>query len=276
MDRRVADPRPSLATSSALTTVRSGPDRNRELASLAGQYKSYVVLLPRLMPSAWLTILSWAALSMGVVCAAAIAIDIFGRGYRQQMPVMDAVWPVTALYLGPLAWWSYRRWGRANSPRYRERTGSEPDYGDEASVLIGVSHCGAGCTLGDIIGAWVVFAAGWELLGLALPVEYIADFLLAFVLGIAFQYFSIAPARGLGLRDGVLAALKADTLSLISFEVGLFGWMAVMQLVMFDAPHLRPDHAAYWMLMQVGMIVGFLTAVPANAWLIRRGIKEAM
>jgi hypothetical protein len=28
--------------------------------------------------------------------------------------------------------------------------------------------------------------------------------------------------------------------------------------------------------MQVGMALGFLTAYPVNAWLIRRGIKEAM
>lgn len=189
---------------------------------------------------------------------------------------MEAVWPVTALYFGPFAWLGYRRWGRLGSPRYREQTDDRPDYGEAVSVGVGVSHCGAGCTLGDIVGAWLVLAAGWELLGLALPAEYIADFSLAFALGIAFQYFSIAPMRGLGLRDGIVAALKADTLSLIAFEVGLFGWMAVMQLVLFAGPHLQPDHAAYWLLMQVGMALGFATAYPVNVWLIRRGIKAAM
>jgi hypothetical protein len=52
--------------------------------------------------------------------------------------------------------------------------------------------------------------------------------------------------------------------------------MAVMQLVLFPDPHLTPDHAAYWFLMQIGMAIGFATSVPANVWLIRRGIKEAM
>lgn len=112
--------------------------------------------------------------------------------------------------------------------------------------------------------------------GHALPAEYIADFTLAFALGIVFQYYSIAPMRDLGVRDGIKAALKADTLSLIAFEVGLFGWMAIMQLVLFTDPHLKPDRAAYWFLMQVGMVIGFATAYPANVWLIRRGIKEAM
>jgi hypothetical protein len=228
------------------------------------------------MPPTWLTIVAWVALSVAFVTAGVILYDIYGRGYRQKMGVMEAVWPVTALYLGPFAWLGYRRWGRLSSPRYQQETSAEPGYGEPVSVAIGVSHCGAGCTLGDIIGAWLVLIIGWQLLGLALPAEYIDDFCLAFALGIAFQYFAIAPMRGLGVRDGIIAALKADTLSLTAFEIGLFGWMAVMQLVLFTDPHLTPDHAAYWLLMQIGMILGFATAYPVNVWLIRRGIKEAM
>ena len=228
------------------------------------------------MPPTWLTIIAWISLALAFATAGLIIYDLFGRGYRQQMAVMNAVWPVTALYFGPLAWWGYRRWGRLNSPSYQRETGMTPQYGDSVSVGIGVSHCGAGCTLGDIAGAWIVFATSWQLLGLALPAEYVADFSLAFALGIAFQYFAIAPMRGLGLRDGIIAALKADTLSLTAFEIGLFGWMATMQFVLFTAPHLKPDHAAYWFLMQIGMILGFLSAYPVNVWLIRRGIKAAM
>lgn len=228
------------------------------------------------MPPVWLTILGWVSLAFAFLNAGVIVYDIYGRGYRQKMAVMEAVWPITALYFGPLAWWGYRRWGRLNSQVHQRRSAAEPQYGEPVSVGIGVSHCGAGCTLGDIIGAWIVFAVSWKLLGLALPAEYIADFSLAFALGIAFQYFSIAPMRELGLREGILAALKADTLSLTAFEVGLFGWMAIIQLVLFTAPHLEPDHAAYWLLMQMGMILGFATAYPINVWLIRRGVKEAM
>ncbi len=228
------------------------------------------------MPPGWLTALAWASLALAFATAGLILHDIYGNRHRQRMGVMEAVWAVTALYFGPLAWPAYRRWGRVNSPLYQRETGTEPDYGEAISVGVGVSHCGAGCTLGDVLGAWLVLAFGWELVGLALPVEYIADFTLAFTLGIAFQYFAIAPMRGLGLGEGLRAALKADALSLIAFEIGLFGWMAFMQLVLFTDPHLKPDHAAYWLLMQLGMILGFATAYPVNVWLIRRGIKEAM
>lgn len=82
--------------------------------------------------------------------------------------------------------------------------------------------------------------------------------------------------RGLGVREGIKAAAKADILSLTAFEVGLFGWMALMAFVFYPDPHLHPSSPVYWFLMQIGMIIGFGTAWPANVWLIRRGIKEAM
>ena len=91
-----------------------------------------------------------------------------------------------------------------------------------------------------------------------------------------FQYFAIAPMRGLSFRKGIVAAAKADLLSLTAFEVGLFGWMALMAFVFFPDPHLTPNSPVYWFLMQIGMVVGFVTSWPANVWLIRHGIKEAM
>lgn len=228
------------------------------------------------MVPTWLTILSWAFLALALASAAAITADIFVLGYRQHMKVMEAVWPVTALYFGPLALAAYRRWGRPMSHRAMKESGDSPKKPFWASVAVGATHCGAGCTLGDLVAEWVVFAAGLQLLGFALPVEYPFDYVLALGLGIVFQYFAIAPMRGLALGEGLKVAAKADFLSLSAFEVGLFGWMAVMQLVLFSGPHLTTDHAAFWFLMQVGMVVGFFTTYPMNWWLIRRGVKEAM
>ena len=83
--------------------------------------------------------------------------------------------------------------------------------------------------------------------------------------------------RGLSLRKGLIEAVKADVASLTAFEVGLFGWMALMTFVFFPGSHhLRPDSPVYWFLMQIGMIAGLFTAWPVNAWLIRAGVKEAM
>jgi hypothetical protein len=50
-----------------------------------------------------------------------------------------------------------------------------------------------------------------------------------------------------------------------------------MAFVLFPAPHnLTPSSAAFWFLMQIGMIIGYFTSWPANVWLVKRGIKMPM
>jgi hypothetical protein len=230
------------------------------------------------MPPHRLVVLSWVALAAAFASAAWIVFDVYGRGHRQRMPVMEAVWPVTALYAGPLAVWAYDRFGRPMSSRWRDeqRMAQPPEKPGWATSGVGVAHCGAGCTLGDVVAEFAVFGLGVTVAGTALWAEFVGDYVLAVLLGLVFQYFAIAPMRGLGFRAGIVAAAKADILSLTAFEVGLFGWMALMHFVLFPEPHLHPDSPVYWFLMQIGMLLGFLTAWPANVWLIRRGIKEAM
>lgn len=230
------------------------------------------------MPPTWLVAVAWTAIAVAFVSAIAVVADIYLRGYRLKMAVMEAVWPVTALYFGPLAVWAYWQFGRPTSARWLQEhgRGEPPEKPRWATIATGVSHCGAGCTLGDIAAEFAVFGLGLTVAGTALPFEYVGDYVLAIALGLVFQYFAIAPMRGLGFRDGMKAAAKADILSLTAFEVGLFGWMALMVFVFFPDPHLHPTSPVYWFLMQIGMVVGFATAWPANVWLIRRGIKEAM
>ena len=230
---------------------------------------------------AWLHPLALAALGLGLLCAAAIAVDLVRR--PQRMAVMNPVWPINALYLGPVALWAYWAMGReqpaaAHGQHHHGQhrmDGGAREPPTWRQVFKGTMHCGAGCTLGDILAETAVFLGGFTLFGSAFGAELAGDFALAYLLGLAFQYFAIVPMRGLPPGKGIVEAAKADTLSLLAFEVGLFGWMALMRFVLFDPP-LRPDRASYWFMMQVGMAIGFLTSYPVNAWLIRRGIKEAM
>lgn len=229
------------------------------------------------MPPVWLVVLSWCALGVGIASAVWILYDIYARRHRQQMRVMEAVWPITALYFGPVAAWGYYRFGRPTSPRWRhQHQGNAPAGPRWAGTAVDVSHCGAGCTLGDIIAEFIIFGLGVTIAGQTLFAMFIGDYLAAIVLGIIFQYFAIAPMRGLGVAEGLKEAAKADVLSLTAFEVGLFGWMALMYYVFFPGPHLEPVSPVFWFLMQLGMILGFVTAWPANVWLIHRRIKEPM
>ncbi|WP_378756563.1 DUF4396 domain-containing protein [Microbispora bryophytorum] len=219
---------------------------------------------------------SWIAVAVAAASAVWILVDIYARGHRQRMGIMEAVWPISALYFGPVAVWGYRAWGRPMSDRWQKEHGDPPERPFWTKVAVGVSHCGAGCTVGDIIAETAIFLFGVEIAGRALWAEYAGDYILALALGVVFQYFALAPMRGLGPGRGLVEALKADFLSLTAFEVGLFGWMALMSFVFLPGSPLHPGSPVYWFLMQIGMVIGFFTAWPMNIWLIRRGIKEAM
>ncbi len=226
------------------------------------------------MAPTWLTVIAWVYIGICFICAGAIAYDILIAGRRQPMAVMNWVFPITALYFGPFALALYWRWARVPAARAAPPGPARPGW---ASMAIEVSHCGSGCTVGDLISEWVIYALALTIAGRTLFAEYLGDYVLAVAFGIVFQFFAIAPMRGLGVRDGLKAAAKADVISLTFFEIGLFGWMAVMAFVFFPAPNdLMPNSIAFWFLMQLGMIIGYFTSWPANVWLVRRGIKVPM
>jgi len=54
----------------------------------------------------WLGTLASASLAVAGLCAVLISVDI-AASRRQKMRVMNLVWPLTALYGGPLALWAY-------------------------------------------------------------------------------------------------------------------------------------------------------------------------
>ena len=106
------------------------------------------------------------------------------------MPVMNAVWPYCTLGRSAcLA--SLLADGRQGDDRSRLH---KPFW---QSVVVGDTHCGAGCTVGDFIGEWVVFGTGFSIAGSVLWADYAMDFVFAYALGILFQYYAIAPMRGI-------------------------------------------------------------------------------
>lgn len=260
---------------------------------------------------AWLHLLSSVSLVLAVACAALIVLDEIAR--PQAMWIMNLVWPLTALF-GSVLWLAfYAAWGRGAVRDSAVHSGERPDEkqgGSHAamhgkprprshhqtdgaktpfavSVAKGSSHCGAGCTLGDIIVEWSVFA----LPGIAVAFGYgslfaektfavwIPDYIVAFLIGIVFQYFTIAPMRDLSVGDGIRAAVKADFASITAWQVGMYGAMAAIQFLWFQPRygHVAPvDSAEFWFAMQLAMLAGFVTSYPVNWALIRMGLKEAM
>lgn len=103
-----------------------------------------------------------------------------------------------------------------------------------ATVFVGVSHCGAGCVLGDLVGEWLIYGTGAMIRGHDIWPCLLVDYAFALLFGIFFQYFSIAPMSGEYGPKTLVRAAKADILSLTAFEIGLFGWMIIYQVGIWD------------------------------------------
>lgn len=244
----------------------------------------------------WLHILAWAYLSLCFLCGAIMILDEISR--PQKMMIMNFVWPITALYGGPVALWGYfksaPKMTRQHMQKMKQEVKAELEQEKQAGVLrmrarsqqksepareqiaVAVSHCGAGCTLGDISAEWWVFLMGLKFTGGDFPTRILMDFLLAWTFGVIFQYATIVPMRGESLGKGIITAMRADTLSIVAFQMGLFGWMALTYYVIFPGPHLHPTEAVFWFMMQVGMILGYFTSYPVNIFLLKSGWKEKM
>jgi hypothetical protein len=217
-----------------------------------------------------LEILSWLSIGLGLATALVIALD--ERKHPQSMRIMNIVWPVTGLYFPLIGIWFYRSMGRTMAVDAPKAKGQHAHW---QSIFLSATHCGAGCVIGDILGAPLVYRFRLTLLGSTLLADYAAEFIFAYILGIAFQYVPIRSMQQVPPAQAIWDAVRADTLSLIAFEVGMFGWMAFARYVLLPEP-VAPNSVVFWFMMQIGMIFGFLTTYPANWLLVKWGIKSGM
>jgi Domain of unknown function (DUF4396) len=230
------------------------------------------------MPLGWLHGFSIASVALGFLCAALIAVHEARQ--PQKMWVMNVVWPMTALYGSLLALWAYFAVGIPMADeagnQSQQMNGSPENAPTWSQITVSDTHCGAGCALGDIVGESWVFAAGWTLWGEKLYADYVVTLVLAWMFGIAFQYFNIKPMMQLTPWQALAKSIQADTLSIVFFQIGMYGWMAISYFVFFPHPHLQPNSTTFWFMMQIGMLLGFAASYPVNRWLLQSGIKHAM
>jgi hypothetical protein len=235
------------------------------------------------MIPAWLHIVAVTSLGLGAASAIAIAVDVMRR--PQAMGIMNLVWPLAATFGGLAIVAFYLACGRAAVGGRQAQRGPSPPMA--VSVAKGALHCGAGCALGDAVAEVLLFwfpgIATWFGLGSIFHTETFAawglDYVLALTFGIGFQYFAIAPMRGLHLAEGLVAAAKADVLSLTAWQIGMYGVMALGLFILlpaFGSSTTAPTSPEFWFLMQLAMIGGFASSYPVNWWLVRSGVKEAM
>lgn len=249
----------------------------------------------------------------GIASAAVIAVDL--RQCRQPMRIMNSVWILTGLWASFFGLWAYYAFGRMKRctlDEKQEHTGgmdgmksgememsgmempgmktdgmksggmdmsgmAMPPRSRWQSVVLSTLHCGAGCTLADLVGEWFLYFVPVAIGGSLIAGSWVIDYILALGFGIGFQYAAI---RGMEPKvprgEIVRRAAKADILSLTAWQAGMYGWMAVVIFALNDGSALPRTSFQFWFMMQVAMACGFLVALPVNIGLIRAGIKKGM
>jgi Domain of unknown function (DUF4396) len=106
--------------------------------------------------------------------------------------------------------------------------------------------------------------------------QSIVEFAFAYAFGIAFQYFPIRTMRRVAPAEALLDAIKADTLSLTAFQIGMYVWMAIPYFLLFQPHPPEISSPVFWFMMQIGVVLGFITTYPANWLLVKWRLKSGL
>lgn len=221
----------------------------------------------------------------GFVCTLIMLVDIFPHR-RQSMKIMEAVWPLTGLWAswaGLIAYWKLGRSSKKKPMMHmqdmnmQEFSMHKPHPLHWQSIALSTLHCGAGCTLADLLGetftSFVPIAIGSSLLA----GQWVLDYILALIIGIYFQYAAIRPMeQQLSGWQTIGKAFKIDFFSLTAWQIGMYGWMSILIFVIRSGHPLPHNSWEFWFMMQIAMCFGFLTSYPANYILMKLGIKKGM
>ena len=222
-------------------------------------------------------------LFIGLISTIIITIDLF-RHPQKEMPIMNLVWPINGLWAGVFGLWAYFTIGKYRKMNMEMDMNMDMNMDMDMSsnkyskfwqgVVADTLHCGAGCTLADLIGSWIFFFFPFSIFQNLTFGEWTLEYILALITGVTFQYAAISPMmKEKGIKIW-LTALKIDFLSLTAWQVGMYGWMAIIIFVFLG--RLSPTTPEFWFMMQIAMCFGFLTAYPVNWWLVKKGIKMGM
>ncbi|MEP7049835.1 MAG: DUF4396 domain-containing protein [Pseudomonadota bacterium] len=214
-----------------------------------------------------------ASLALALSSAAIIALDLAG-GKKQEAPVMNLVWPLTALYAGPFAVIAYFWFGgasRASRNMVRSRPSLFPKPPHWQQTVLSAAQAGAGSVLAGLLLGAAQFH--WGAVHRSLGDWYALATVAAFFLGLALQYFAVRSKRRLSPRERLWLAFKGDALGMLVFQMGACAWLCVSAKALFDS---EPDanDLVFWFTMQLGMLVGLALTYPVHWVLVRQGIKR--
>ena len=181
-------------------------------------------------------------------------------------PVLKWGFILLTAYTGPLGAFLYVLGCREPLPGLHERYVATR----WRQVLGSTMHCVAGDGVGILAGA--VIASLFHF-----PKS--ADIALEYALGFGFGWSIFQSLFMRGMAGGSYARALSSTFfpELLSMNCLMAGMVPAMTLAMKSVPAShKPSEPAFWFIMSMALLVGFITAYPMNWWLVSRHMKHGM
>jgi len=192
-----------------------------------------------------------------------VALDIRAT---PESPVLKWGFVLLTVYTGPVGAFLYVLGCREPLPGLHERYVAVR----WRQVLGSTMHCVAGDGVGILAGA--VIAAISELSGFT-------DIALEYVLGFGFGWSIFQALFMRSMAGGSYTRSLTGTFfpELLSMNCLMAGMVPVMTVIMVHFPDSHNVMSpAFWFVMSMALLVGFITAYPINWWLVSNHLKHGM
>jgi hypothetical protein len=183
-----------------------------------------------------------------------------------ESPVLKAGFILLTCYTGPFGAFLYVLGCREPLPGLHEQYIAVR----WRQVLGSTMHCvagdGVGILAGAVIGAWIQ---------LPCPAELILEYTLGFAFGwTIFQALFMRDMAGGSYSRSLRSAFLPE---LLSMNFLMAGMIPVMTFGMRATPNSHnPLEPAFWFVMSMSLLTGFIVAYPMNWWLVTNHLKHGM
>lgn len=222
----------------------------------------------------WVTVFGWIYTGAGLLFAAWILTDTYAGGFRQRVRAMEIVWPITAIWSGPLGLWAYYRWGRPATAKWQSTHGGPTELSMPARVAVETIPGGAASFVGHAIAVPIVGLTGLTIAGEHVwpMIILIAVFALPLLIGFEYHALTVTIGQQASVGKRLRVAAVISVLAVLAFDLGMGATMLLVAFV------LGYSHAtiAFWLLMWGGIMLGFITAYPMVWWLLARNTPQSV
>ncbi|MCG7387525.1 MULTISPECIES: DUF4396 domain-containing protein [Pantoea] len=215
-------------------------------------------------------------LVLGGCTALMILKDIFRHPHP--VGIMNIIWPLTGLYMpfiGWLAWWYL---GRKPS-RQLKLALLVPQkihhYASWPTIFISTSLSAAACIFSELMTLPIITLLNHYHFATPLWMQAIICLAISLISGLFLQFLAIKQREVLSVWRALLLAFRTEAFPLLVYQAGIFLFMSLALKFVLNQ-QIDPLLTAFWFMLQLATLTGFIFSWPANHFLIKRGLNPAV